>query len=34
MALASAILGIMCGTFGYTGANYFVRIIYSTVKID
>ena len=34
MALLSGILGIMCGTFGYMGANYFVRIIYSTVKID
>jgi len=34
MALMSSLLGILCGTFGYTGANYFVRIIYSTVKID
>lgn len=34
MALLSGALGIMCGTFGYAGAAYFVKIIYSTVKID
>jgi transmembrane 9 superfamily protein 3 len=33
-AFISSLLGIMCGTFGYTGANYFVKIIYATVKID
>ncbi|XP_014788958.1 transmembrane 9 superfamily member 3 [Octopus bimaculoides] len=34
MALFSLALGIMCGTFGYIGTSYFVRKIYSTVKID
>ncbi|KAJ6216190.1 hypothetical protein RDWZM_007347 [Blomia tropicalis] len=34
MALFSAVLGIMCGTFGYVGTRAFVRKIYSTVKID
>jgi len=34
MALFSAALAIMCGTFGYAGASNFVRVIYSTVKID
>jgi transmembrane 9 superfamily protein 3 len=34
MALFSLGLGIMCGTVGYVGSNYFVRKIYSTVKID
>lgn len=34
MALLSSIIGIMCGTFGYLGSSYFVKIIYSTVKID
>lgn len=34
MALFSAALGIMCGTFGYIGTRAFVRKIYSTVKID
>jgi transmembrane 9 superfamily protein 3 len=34
MALFSLGLGIMCGTIGYMGSNYFVRKIYSTVKID
>jgi len=34
MALLSGALGIMCGTFGYAGASYFVKVIYSTVKID
>lgn len=34
MALFSAALGIMCGTFGYMGTSLFVRKIYSTVKID
>ncbi|XP_073252380.1 transmembrane 9 superfamily member 3-like [Porites lutea] len=34
MALFSAGLGIMCGTFGYAGASAFVKKIYSTVKID
>jgi len=34
MALFSLGLGIMCGTVGYVGSHYFVRKIYSTVKID
>lgn len=34
MAQFSLALGIMCGTFGYVGTSYFVRKIYSTVKID
>ncbi|XP_048762082.2 uncharacterized protein LOC125670761 [Ostrea edulis] len=34
MALFSLALGLMCGTFGYIGTSYFVRKIYSTVKID
>jgi len=34
MALFSAALGIMCGTFGYIGTSLFVWKIYSTVKID
>eukprot|EP00918_Siedleckia_nematoides_P020114 GHVU01042882.1.p1 GENE.GHVU01042882.1~~GHVU01042882.1.p1 ORF type:complete len:583 (+),score=64.16 GHVU01042882.1:110-1858(+) len=34
MALFSLSLGIMCGTLGYIGTSYFVRKIYSTVKID
>ena len=34
MALFSLCLGIMCGSLGYAGTAYFVRKIYSTVKID
>ncbi|GIY63344.1 transmembrane 9 superfamily member 3 [Caerostris darwini] len=34
MALFSAALGILCGTFGYVGTSIFVKKIYSTVKID
>jgi len=34
MALFSTALGIMCGTLGYIGTSFFVRKIYSTVKID
>ncbi|XP_049948947.1 transmembrane 9 superfamily member 3 [Schistocerca serialis cubense] len=34
MALFSLALGIMCGTVGYVGTSFFVRKIYSTVKID
>jgi len=34
MALASIALGILCGTVGYVGTSYFVKKIYSTVKID
>ncbi|XP_037084111.1 transmembrane 9 superfamily member 3-like [Pollicipes pollicipes] len=34
MGLFSSVLGIMCGTIGYLGTNYFVHKIYSTVKID
>ena len=34
MALFSLALGLMCGTVGYIGSSYFVRKIYSTVKID
>jgi transmembrane 9 superfamily member 3 len=34
MALFSLALGIMCGTVSYIGSSYFVRKIYSTVKID
>lgn len=34
MALFSTALGIMCGTLGYVGTSFFVRKIYSTVKID
>ena len=34
MALFSGALGMMCGTLGYVGTSYFVRKIYSTVKID
>lgn len=34
MALFSLALGILCGTVSYVGSSYFVRKIYSTVKID
>ena len=34
MALFSSLLGLMCGTLGYVGTSFFVRKIYSTVKID
>lgn len=34
MALFSIALGIMCGTISYVGSSFFVRKIYSTVKID
>ena len=34
MALFSLCMGIMCGTMGYVGTAFFVRKIYSTVKID
>ncbi|CRL02640.1 CLUMA_CG015777, isoform A [Clunio marinus] len=34
MALFSGALGIICGTVGYVGTTYFVRKIYSNVKID
>lgn len=34
MALFSLSLGLMCATLGYVGTSYFVRKIYSTVKID
>lgn len=34
MALFSIALGLMCGTVSYVGSSYFVRKIYSTVKID
>ena len=34
MALFSLAMGIMCGTIGYVGTAFFVRKIYSTVKID
>jgi len=34
MALFSCCLGLMCGTLGYVGTSFFVRKIYSTVKID
>ncbi|CAB0033396.1 unnamed protein product [Trichogramma brassicae] len=34
MALFSLALGLMCGTVGYVGTSFFVRKIYSTVKID
>merc|ERR1719336_1768377 len=34
MALFSGALGMMCGTLGYVGTSFFVRKIYSTVKID
>ncbi|KAG5677592.1 hypothetical protein PVAND_007340 [Polypedilum vanderplanki] len=34
MALFSGILGIICGTVGYVGTTFFVRKIYSNVKID
>ena len=34
MALFSGALGMMCGTLGYIGTSFFVRKIYSTVKID
>lgn len=34
MALFSVALGTMCGTVSYVGSSYFVRKIYSTVKID
>lgn len=34
MALFSGMLGILCGTVGYIGTSFFVRKIYSTVKID
>lgn len=34
MALFSGALGIICGTVGYIGTTFFVRKIYSNVKID
>ncbi|XP_075250848.1 transmembrane 9 superfamily member 3-like [Convolutriloba macropyga] len=34
MGIFCVCLGILCGTFGYVGTSYFVRKIYSTVKID
>jgi hypothetical protein len=34
MALFSGVLGIICGTVGYIGTTFFVRKIYSNVKID
>lgn len=34
MALFSGALGIICGTVGYIGTSFFVRKIYSNVKID
>ncbi|CAB3367735.1 transmembrane 9 superfamily member 3 [Cloeon dipterum] len=34
MALFSLTLGLLCGTVGYIGTSFFVRKIYSTVKID
>jgi transmembrane 9 superfamily member 3 len=34
MALFSGALGIICGTMGYMGTTFFVRKIYSNVKID
>ena len=34
MALFSGALGSICGTVGYIGATFFVRKIYSKVKID
>lgn len=34
MALFSGALGIICGTVGYVGTTFFVRKIYSNVKID
>lgn len=34
MALFSLALGILCGMVSYVGSSYFVRKIYSTVKID
>lgn len=33
MALFSIILGIMCGTVGYIGANIFVRKIYNRIHV-
>ncbi|KAL7049187.1 hypothetical protein ACKWTF_003625 [Chironomus riparius] len=34
MAMFSGALGMICGTVGYIGTTYFVRKIYSNVKID
>lgn len=34
MALFSSALGTMCGAVSYVGSSYFVKKIYSTVKID
>lgn len=34
MALGSLALGILCGTVGFVGTSYFVKKVYSTVKID
>lgn len=34
MALMAAMLGILCGTFGWAGTQLFVRRIYRNVKID
>ncbi|CAG0886967.1 unnamed protein product, partial [Cyprideis torosa] len=34
MSLFSLALGLLCGTIGYLGSAFFVRKIYSTVKID
>lgn len=34
MALFSGALGVICGTVGYIGTTFFVRKIYSNVKID
>jgi transmembrane 9 superfamily protein 3 len=34
MGMFCVCLGILCGTFGYVGTSFFVRKIYSTVKID
>jgi len=34
MGLFCVMLGIMCGSLGYTGASMFVKKIYGNVKID
>ncbi|XP_076368296.1 transmembrane 9 superfamily member 3-like [Tachypleus tridentatus] len=34
MALFSLALGVLCGTLGFVGSSFFVRKIYSNVKID
>eukprot|EP00053_Salpingoeca_punica_P013638 m.123412 g.123412 ORF g.123412 m.123412 type:complete len:590 (+) comp16249_c0_seq1:245-2014(+) len=34
MAMFAALLGILCGTFGYVGSSTFVHQIYRNVKID